>query len=68
MLSVQFTVLVSCHVVENQKISFKKSLKSGMLFQALGIWLHLRGIFFLGPTITISIKKCRNKKIKTLEM
>ena len=28
-LLVQFTVLVSCHVIENQKIGFTKGLKSG---------------------------------------
>ena len=75
-LSGQFSVLVSCHMIKTQEIGFTKALKSGMkggwpfigfqlamftvlhiiiiclepllncrksmLFQVLGLWLHLK--------------------------
>ena len=41
--------------------------KLSMLFQVLGLWLHLQEIFFLGlgPTVTeISIKKVQKQEFR----
>ena len=74
--------MVSCHVIENQEIGFKKfgteprrvvglhqildgnvthnyyllgtTTNLSMLFQALGLWLHLTEVFFLGLGLTVT--------------
>ena len=63
MLSVQFSVLVHCHVIKNIEIGFTKVSKS--ISPLLGFRLPLNKIFFLGfgkVRLAFEVQKQKEKR------